>query len=364
MAFYQEPEGTGREYRTAYLEGIERVLADKQASSHAQREAFFAPDCSSAGAYEASLGPLRAEFVKMLGWPLTDASLRAQPPKLLSETLVAEDETSHITRQQWEVLPGVPLYAMLFLPKTEGPHTLVVSQHGGQGTPEITDGFYRESANYHYMTRRLRQRGFAVLAPQLCLWTPEAGPEKNRPLLDRRFKELNGSLAAFELFGLQRLLDGVLARPDIRSKPLPDGSPAPLGMCGLSYGGFYTLFMTALDTRIRAAVSSCFFNQRYAVSKDFFDWSWQGSGTRFQDEQVAGLVCPRPLYLEVGRNDELFPVDKAEELAPRAAAWWEKLGRGGDFAFRVHEAGHDFDTGDEGLDFLERRLKATPVTPA
>jgi len=348
MAFYQEPEGTAREYRDAYHEGILGAIARRQEESHAARAAFFAPDTRSVEAYAASTGPLRAELKKLLGWPLTDEALCAQPAKLLSETFAAEDEVSRIFRLQWEVMPGVPFYTMLFLPKTEEPHTLVISQHGGQGTPEITDGFYKESANYHYMTRRIRQRGFAVLAPQLYLWTPEAGPERDRPLLDIRLKEIGGSITAFEVFCLQRVLDAMLAREDIRSEPV--------GMCGLSYGGFYTLFTTALDTRIRAAVSSCFFNQRYSVH--FSDWSWLGSGFKFQDEQIAGLICPRPLYVEVGRKDELFQVEKAEELAPKAAAWWEALGLGEDFRFNVHGAGHDFDTDEAGLDFLEQRLRA------
>ncbi len=356
MPFFEEPVEVGTPYRAAYFQGMFAALEQRQEQSHARRREFFSPACTSPEAYEASLEPLRAELVKMLGWPLTDSSLRIGMPELLSETFVAEDECSRIYRLQWEVLPGVPFYTLLFLPKIEGPHTLVIAQHGGQGTPELSDGFYNESGNYHYMTRRLRQRGFAVLAPQLCLWAPEAGPGRDRSLLDRRFKEVGGSLAAFELFCLQRVLDGMLAREDIRTEG-PDGAPAPVGMCGLSYGGFYTLYLTALDTRIRAAVSSCFFNQRYAVTGDFYDWAWFGSGLRFQDEQLAGLVCPRPLYVEVGRNDDLFPADKAIELAPRAAAWWEAVGKTEDFVFHIHEGGHDFDTADEGLDFLERKLR-------
>lgn len=40
------------------------------------------------------------------------------------------------------------------------------------------------------------------------------------------------------------------------------------GMVGLSYVGFYTLYIAALDTRIKAAVSCSFFNDR-----DRYPWS-------------------------------------------------------------------------------------------
>ena len=72
-----------------------------------------------------------------------------------------------------------------------------------------------------------------------------------------------------------------------------------IGMIGLSYGGFYTLFAAALDVRIGAAVSSCFFNNRKMY--DFVDWVWFNAANQFMDAEVGALVCPRPLYVEVVR---------------------------------------------------------------
>jgi hypothetical protein len=75
-------------------------------------------------------------------------------------------------------------------------------------------------------------------------------------------------------------------------------------MVGLSYGGFYTQYTTALDTRIRSAISCSYFNQR---RKCFHaDWSWKGSANRLQDAEIACLVYPRRLCIELGRDDELF----------------------------------------------------------
>ena len=77
-------------------------------------------------------------------------------------------------------------------------------------------------------------------------------------------------------------------------------------MMGLSYGGCYTLYTAAIDTRIDAAVSSCFFNERNRYL--WSDWSYFGFMNEFNDAEVCALICPRALMIEVGDSDTLFAV--------------------------------------------------------
>jgi hypothetical protein len=77
-------------------------------------------------------------------------------------------------------------------------------------------------------------------------------------------------------------------------------------MVGLSYGGFYTLYMAALDTRIRSAISCAFFNTRDRSYRT--DWSWFNAAEQFDDAEIACLVYPRKLCIEVGTKDELFEI--------------------------------------------------------
>ena len=136
------------------------------------------------------------------------------------------------------------------------------------------------------MTRRVLRQGFAVFAPQLLMWREDFGPPPNRQQVDVQLKQLGGSITALEIFRIQRCLDYLVSRRDI------DGSR--IGMIGLSYGGFYALYAPAVETRLRATVSSCFFSDRTVYAHA--DWVWRGAARRFLDAEVAGLVCPRPLY--------------------------------------------------------------------
>ncbi len=78
---------------------------------------------------------------------------------------MAKDDLGHIERIWIEVFSGLQSYGLLFVPHGAGMHPLVISQHGGLGTPELTAGFFG-SANYSDMTRRVLRRGAVVFAPQ------------------------------------------------------------------------------------------------------------------------------------------------------------------------------------------------------
>lgn len=345
---YSEAPDAGNAYRAMYLAQIQGLIAQRRHQSATVRRAFFAPDCSSVAAYTASLEGYREKFRLMLGFPLVDTpAVPAQPAA--RQTFVARDDLGEIHRLQIEALPGYEIYGLLFLPPGQGAHRLVVSQHGGQGTPELTAGFFG-SANYNDMTRRLLRLGFAVFAPQLLLWNKDYGPaleeEKARRHLDNQLKQLGGSITALELFGLQRALDYLLARPDVR----PDGA----GMCGLSYGGFYALFAAANDPRIRATVSSCFVNDRFRY--DWQDWTWRNAGNQFLDAEVAALVCPRPLYIEIGETDELFGAGSGRPVLEEIRSFYTRLGLGDLYEGRVFGGGHELDTADANMNFLKAHL--------
>jgi dienelactone hydrolase len=164
--------------------------------------------------------------------------------------------------------------------------------------------------------------------------------------MDARLKQLGGSITALEIYQLQRCLDALVTRPEV--------DPQRIGMVGLSYGGFYTLFTAAVETRIRAALSSCFLNDRTRYAGP--DWTWNGAALTFFDAEIAALVCPRALYIEAGDQDELFAVDSARLEAQRAASYYQRLGCPDRFDFKAFPGGHELDPADEGMRFLFKNL--------
>lgn len=347
---YTEGADIGNAYRQSQMDEMLAFIEARRCESSKVRDTFFRPDYSSEAAYAASVNRYRSAFFDMLGWPLNDPThMRGRLSPTAEVTYVGEDELGKIERVVIDAMFGLTLYGILFTPSGGGKRPAVISQHGGGGTPELCSGFYVEnSANYWNMTLRARQEGYIVFAPQLHLWSEEYGPQNMRAQLDVRLKQLGGSITSVEIFKLMRAIDWLSAREDVDNKRI--------GMLGLSYGGFYTLFAAAADTRIRAAVSSCFFNDRYKY--DWPDWTWFNSGNRFLDPEVCALVCPRALYVEVGKKDALFDVALAEEPARRAKSFFDRAGASGKFEYVEHDGEHEFNTGPAPYDFLKKHLDA------
>lgn len=369
-ALYSESEQAGNAYRERQITEWEALIDHMRCESEERRRLFFQPNTSSIEAYEQGIEPYRAKFREMLGWPLAmpDRSTGertgagrpaavisggdAVPPKA-EITFVAEDELSTIYRVEIDAGYSLTTYGLLFLPKggaSSAPYPLVISQHGGSGTPELCSGFYGET-NYRDMSRLLLRRGVAVFAPQLLLWqSPRFGPDNKRLVIDKQLKQLGSSVTAVEIYKIQRSLDYLLAREDIDS--------ARVGMLGLSYGGFYTLFTTAVETRIKAAYSSCFINDRFVY--DWPDFTWFNAGNTFLDAEVCGLICPRFLYLEAARSDEVFVIEPAVKEMDKVARLYEQLNIADRLSCDVFEGVHELNPSDDGIELFCRYLKNLP----
>lgn len=338
MAFlYHEPGDAGNSYRDAYSQCIADLIADMQASSASKRDDFMRGLHEDPESYRAKLG-------SMLGWPLNTRN--AHPILSTRETFVATDDLCSIYRVELEVLPGFWLYGLWLVNTQPGPLPAVIFQHGGQGTPEVCAGFI-DSGNYNDAVRRILRQGVHVFAPQLLLWRQgEFGQVPyDRQVIDRQLKQLGSSIAALELFCLQKAVDFVEASSAVQ----PDG----IGMAGLSYGGFYALFAAALDTRLKATLSSCFFNDR--VRYGWPDWVWFNAANTFQDSEIGALVCPRALYVEIANHDELFDPDAAEEEISRLRRYYAPCPEQLDVS--VFDGIHEFSPEDGGIRFLIKHLQ-------
>ncbi|MCQ6562779.1 dienelactone hydrolase family protein [Paenibacillus mendelii] len=344
---YKEDPAVGNVFREQQKFQFDHLIHRLRQEAEEKRESFFKLDTSSAAAFEKEAAPMREQLKHMLGWPLTmghESSFRDSAPAIpeAKVNFVSEDKLGRIYRVEVEVDYGLTTYGLLFLPSGDEPYPLVIAQHGGWGTPELCSGFYGAS-NYNDMTRRVLKLGAAVFAPQLLLWHPDSyGPEFHRNQYDNQLKQVGSSIAAVEIHKIRRAIDYLIARPDI------DGSR--IGMIGLSYGGFYTMFTAAVDTRIKAVYSSCFINNRFEV--DWSDFTWFNAGNRFLDAEVCALIAPRFLYLEVGKRDDLFLYKHAQPEIDKVADLYKQLNLANRFASRAFDGGHELDPENEGIELF------------
>lgn len=292
---FRENVEASKKYKEEYVNGIEKIIEEREKVLHIKRNEYFANIFQDQEKY-------RKDFKDMLGWPLTEKQEHSIP-EARTERL-SKDGLCSIYRISIKVLDNFYMTGLLFQ-KDDQKRPLVIAQHGGKGTPELVGNLYGDTDNYNHMIERLLSYNVNVFAPQLLLWESSYQVKNNRDALDARLKRVGSSITALEIYGITRLLDYFETQDYVGS----------FGMVGLSYGGFYTLFTAAVDTRIKAAISCSFFNSRKKYA--WIDWTWFRAAQMFSDAEIACLVYPRKLCIEVGINDELFDIEDAREEIKR-----------------------------------------------
>ena len=299
-------------------------------------DAVLQPDYRSPEAFARSTENYRQAFCRSIGYP-APGERPATPPRF---DKMGEDAIGTYYRVHLPVLPGVQAEGIYIVPRgASGRVPLIIAQHGGAGSPE--KALFAGGANYHDMVRGAVKRGYAVFAPQLLFSSPGLAKETRRDT-DRRLRLVGTSITAVEVGKIVRSLDVLLQRPEI--------DPARVGMVGLSYGGYYTLVTTAIDPRIKVAVSSGYFGVqegRYAENELAIpsDLEFPARFTLFRDENTVALICPRPLQIQAGTHDSVHLWQSGQKQAVNAAGFYTGLGLGDKFEYRLFDGGHEFQDG-------------------
>ena len=288
MMKYREELLVTQQFKQGYVDGFNKLIASRQQDMADIRKEYTKNIMLESEKY-------REDLKKMLGWPLVDHHDDRLPN--VSVEKLAKECGYTIYRMSFEILDGLEMSGLYF-EMDEEKRPLVLVQHGGLGTPEVISAFYNgDTGNYNGILERVIAHGVHAFAPQLLLWNKEKyGVEFDRINMDARLKRVGSSITAVELYGLMRILDYFESKDNVSN----------FGMVGMSYGGFYTLFLSAIDLRIRSAISCSFFNSRDQVP--WSDWTWFDFAGKFDDAEIACLVYPRKLCIEIGTNDPLFDV--------------------------------------------------------
>ena len=324
-------------FREDYRDGLDRLIEKREREAEKIRAEYIKDIFTTPEKY-------RDELKKLFGWPLVDFQAEGLPEVVMCEKL-AEDDTHTAYRMRFKIFDELTLTGIFFKAKEEGKKPLVICQHGGLGTPEMISEFYEIRANYNGMLQMVTKRGVHAFAPQLLLWNRERyGVEYDRKIIDARLKRTGSSITAVEIFAITRVLDYFEAQDYVKN----------FGMVGLSYGGFYTLMTTAVETRIKSAVSCSFFNTREKVS--WTDWTWDNLAYKFDDAEIACLVYPRNLCIEVGDKDALFDYKEAIKSFDKLKLLCKNVGT--DWVdFVVFDGIHEFCKDDTPIEKMVNELK-------
>ena len=323
-----------REYRDSVFAYIDR----KYKESIENRDAFMSDIVGNQENY-------RKKFIGMLGSPDYPCGT-----PLAKTVHIGFDDFCNVYRLQIEVMPDFWFYGILMVPHGACNAPLVIAQHGGGSLPEICSDFLGKS-NYGFFTKRALERGMVVFAPQLLLWkfdTENCEKKINidvkydRSDVDKKLKHLGLSITGLEVFCIRRSIDY------LHSLEYVDEHRS--GMMGLSYGGYFSLYTAAADTRIKSCYCAGAFNDRTKVAFD--GWRYPDSANTFCDAETAALVAPRRLQIDVGINDPVFDYAPSVSEAKRAGKYYGAFDASENLRYNLWDGGHRFDDSGKGFDFF------------
>lgn len=249
--------------------------------------------------------------------------------------------------------------------KADGSNAAVICSHGhgtfgkepvagNRTSPELAANIAQHNYNYG---EQLARRGFLTLSPDLRVFGERSDGGDPYPGRDKcNVHFIRGMIMGIytltlNIFDIKRCVDYIETRGEV--------DPGRIGMMGLSQGGTMTTFATAAEERIKAADIIGYVNswERFGVN----DANFCGSQIvpdifcYLDTSDVAGLIAPRPLLVEMGFHDTCFPIEnllagyKALERIYQAAGAADRLHKD------VHPGGHAF-AGNQAFGFFERYL--------
>ncbi len=179
---------------------------------------------------------------------------------------------------------------------------------GNKSTPELRANIQQNNYNYG---EQMARAGFLTLCPDLRVFGERSDGGNPYPGRDKcnvhfiRGMVLGVWTLTLNIFDIMRCIDYLETRPEV--------DPKRIGMMGLSQGGTMTTFAAAAEPRIRCADIIGYVNpwERFGINRANFC----GSQTvpycykYFDTHDIAGLIAPRPLLIEMGEYDTCFPIE-------------------------------------------------------
>jgi len=264
--------------------------------------------------------------------------------------------------------PGVSVLAYLLLPeRAQPPAATVICVPGhGRGVDDIVgideQGLERtDKAGYqHDFAIQVAEAGMAAVAIEPMAFGCRRDPVNARQGLSRKGCEpaaggallIGETMIAWRVWDVMRTLDYVATRPELDA--------SRVGCMGISGGGTATLFSAALEPRLRAAMVSGYLNTfRDSIGSlaHCIDNYVPGILNWAEMHDIAGLIAPRPLFVESGEKDNIFPIAASIESFQHVREIYAIFQAADRVEQEVFPGEHSF-WGQRGIPFMARHLSA------
>jgi dienelactone hydrolase len=157
-------------------------------------------------------------------------------------------------------------------------------------------------------------------------------------------------MIGWRVYDVMRTVDWIETRRELDAKRV--------GLMGISGGGTCTTFASALEPRIKAAMISGYLNtfrDSIVSLAHCIDNYVPGILNWAEMYDVAGLIAPRPLFVESGERDNIFPIAASKASFERVKKVYETFDAGALAEQETFDGEHSF-WGKRGLPFLAKHL--------
>ena len=288
------------DFATQMVDGIDRFLTRQTEHALEDRARFWKRDTSSPQAYEQSVSLNRERLRRMLG--VVDSRKPFDAPTLIAtikqSALIGRGHGYEAYAVEWPVIGAIHGEGVLLVPLGAKPVADVIAIPDADQTPETLAGLSPGIAPESQFARRLAENGCRVLIPTLIsrddtYSMPPSGQKTNQPHREYVYRpayEMGRHIIGYEV---QKVLAGV----DWFERESA-GGPSHIGVIGYGEGGLLALYAAAIDTRIKIACVSGYFDSRQNLWQEPIYRNVFGLLREFGDAEIASLVAPRTLIVE------------------------------------------------------------------
>ncbi len=262
----------------------------------------------------------------------------------------------------------MPVY--ILIPKgVSKPMPTVLAYHGhGPGVASIVginpDGSFNEQAavNHNSFAVSLCRLGFCVAAPEIAGFGERTQTEHNIRAGSKPPKTCHEMATWALMLGKSAL--GIRLRDSIRLLDWVRGldyiDSDNIGVMGFSGGGMLAFFHSCLDTRIRATVVGGYFSgfAENLLPISHCICNHVPNLLNLGDHQdLVGLILPRPVFFESGREDPIFQIEIVKKSVASARKICQVFGEDPEkiIGFDQTELGHQI-SGKNSFAFLKNQL--------
>jgi len=305
---------------------------------------------------------LRNAFIELLGgFPEEKVNLNPR--------LVEQKELDDHIRQRvvFNTLEDLEMIAYVLIPKNaNGKLPAVVACHGhGYGSKDVVglnfDGT-EKSGDPGYEKNfglELVRRGFIVVVPELLgfgdrtLDEDRLNPYKGENSCYKISTNLllyGKTIAGIRVYETMRTIDYLFTRSDV--------AVDRIGCMGISGGGLVCAFTSAIDERIKVSVISCYLNtfkDSIMAIRHCIDNYIPGILRYAEMPDIVGMIAPRPLLIEAGLYDHIFPIHGARVAFEKLEAIYSFLGAREKLESDFFEGKHEI-SGRKAYDWFVRWL--------